>query len=514
MGSVYEAKHTGTGRRVAVKIITGDLLLKDALAVSRFQREAKAAGSIDTQHIAQVLDAGTDGATGAPYLVMEYLKGEDLQQLLKRVGPLPPEIALRIVAQACIGLGKAHEARVIHRDIKPANLFLALQEEGEILVKILDFGIAKIKPDEARGAETTGLTRTGGLLGSPFYMSPEQVRGSKEIDYRTDLWSLGIVLYHALSGRVPHGDVEGFGELIMALCSEAPRPVQRFAPWVPKEVAAVVHGALGIDPDHRYPSAAAMLDAIKPLLAGGFRLSAPELGGLSEAQRAVVAPKLETSDPSLATTQRWMAKAWWPLRSSDRKVADTNDGVTQLAKTRERKRPRSPVTLALGAALGLGLSAWGLNRAMTPAAPSTAAAETTADLPGPRQEDAPALARAAPTATPDADTRRRVQLVVRPSDASVEIEGAEAPVRDGIVEISGELGSVHRVRVWKGKDQQTGSVLISEAGAIPPEMEIGAKQGSSVGRGGPGTGKGIPRGAGPNPSPQKPTKRRNPTPAF
>src|SRR5262249_55425369 len=147
-----------TGRRVAVKVITGDLSKKNSVAVSRFQREAKLAGSIDTSHIAQVLDAGTDAATGTPYLVMEYLEGEDLQHLLKRIGPLPPDVALRIVAQACVGLAKAHEARVIHRDIKPANLFLVHKEEGEILVKIVDFGIAKFKADE--GAETTGLTRS------------------------------------------------------------------------------------------------------------------------------------------------------------------------------------------------------------------------------------------------------------------------------------------------------------------------------------------------------------------
>src|SRR4029079_5501211 len=136
---------------------------------------------------------------------MELLQREDLQHLLDRVGKLEPDTALRITAQICLGLQKAHEARVVHRDIKPANVFLARRGDGEIVVKVLDFGVAKIKPEpSAQSGATTGLTRTGGILGSPLYMAPEQARGLSNIDYATDPWSLGMVLYRALSGSLPH----------------------------------------------------------------------------------------------------------------------------------------------------------------------------------------------------------------------------------------------------------------------------------------------------------------------
>jgi eukaryotic-like serine/threonine-protein kinase len=305
MGAVYEALNTHTGQRVAVKVITGDSSLEGDDRVSRFHREVKAARGIDTPHIAQVLDAGTHPATGAPYLVIEHLRGEDLQQLLKRVGPLPPDIALRIAAQVCVGLQKAHAARVIHRDIKPANLFLAQRDDGEVIVKILDFGIAKIKPTAPSDEETTGITRVGEILGSPVYMSPEQVRGSREIDHRTDLWSLGIVLHRTLSGRVPYANVDAYGEFILAVCSASPPSIQAIAPWIPSELAAVVRGALQTDPIHRYHSAEAMLDAIKPLLPGGFALRQEQLVALGVDVRASVAPKLDVGIiASCSVTQR------------------------------------------------------------------------------------------------------------------------------------------------------------------------------------------------------------------
>src|SRR5215831_14244422 len=133
MGNVYEALHRGTGRRVAVKVIANAELANDGGAIARFQREAKAAGSVETPHIAQVLDAGTDRATGTPYIAMEFLVGDDLRELSAQLGPLDPHLALRIVAQACAGLQKAHESGIIHRDIKPANLFMAHQPDGHVV---------------------------------------------------------------------------------------------------------------------------------------------------------------------------------------------------------------------------------------------------------------------------------------------------------------------------------------------------------------------------------------------
>ncbi len=179
MGAVYEAEEIPSSRRVAVKVISTGDESRDRALVARFHREAKATMSIDTDHIVRVFDTGNDAASGQPFMVMEYLIGEDLAQTFKRLGPLPPDTAVRIAAQTCIGLEKAHAARVVHRDIKPANLFLAEREGGGLLVKVLDFGIAKIKMDQANITDSKSLTRTGSMVGSPLYMSPSRRAGAR-----------------------------------------------------------------------------------------------------------------------------------------------------------------------------------------------------------------------------------------------------------------------------------------------------------------------------------------------
>ena len=290
MGSVYEASHTTTGRRCAVKVISSEGLTKDPNVVGRFQREARASGAVDTQYIAQVLDAGVDRESGLPFMVVEYLDGEDLQNLLKRVGPLAPELVLRIAAQCCLGLQKAHEATVVHRDIKPANLFLTKRDAGEIIVKVLDFGIAKVKMEAAQTADGADLTKTGNLLGSPMYMSPEQARGQRGIDHRTDVYSLGAVMYQCLSGRTPYQHATALGELILFVCSEPAPPLQDHAPWVPPEVAAIVHRCLLKNPDERYQSAQEMFDEVTAMLPDGFALQESSMVGIADAEREAQLP--------------------------------------------------------------------------------------------------------------------------------------------------------------------------------------------------------------------------------
>lgn len=301
MGSVYEAEHTGTGRKVAVKVIDRGLLATSHVALDRFDREARIAGAIETQHIAQVLDVGTDAKTGIPYIAMEFLRGTDLRQLIDNVGPIEPLVALRIVAQACIGLQKAHDAQVIHRDIKPANIFLAQKDDDECVVKLLDFGIAKIMADPSSDLHQD-LTKTGSLLGTPNYMSPEQFRGVKVIDRRSDLWSLGMVLYQLLTGRTPFQDIEAFGELMIAICCEPLPPVEQFAPWVSPEVTHIVTRALQRSVDERFQSAQEMLNAIRALLPSGLTITNRDLVPLAEkAKRSAVSAAPAPTDP-LANT--------------------------------------------------------------------------------------------------------------------------------------------------------------------------------------------------------------------
>jgi hypothetical protein len=225
MGVVHEARHKPTGRRVALKEILAEELEKDSDLLARFEREALVMRAVKSEHIASILDAGMDFATGHPFLVMELLHGEDLEQLLRRTGPLPEEVALRICAQACRGLARAHAANVIHRDIKPANLFLARREgSSEVVVKVVDFGIARARDELSGGLYRRTLTSSGLMLGTPLYMSPEQVKGPKNVDARADIWSLGIVLYEMLTGRTPHADEETLGGLLVAICA-TPTPL-------------------------------------------------------------------------------------------------------------------------------------------------------------------------------------------------------------------------------------------------------------------------------------------------
>jgi serine/threonine-protein kinase len=287
MGSVFEAEDTTTLERVAVKLLKTAGLRGGDEARTRFRREVQAASAVDSPHIVRIRDAGTDEATRTLYMVMDHLAGEDLQSLVDRVGPLPPGVALRVAGQALVGLQRAHEAGIVHRDIKPANLFLARQEGGEVRVTILDFGIAKIRADPAATAPVSSLTQTGSFLGSPLYMSPEQVQSSRNVDRRTDLWSLGVALYCSLAGRAPHQDAEFVANLIIAICGAPTPPVQERAPWVRPEIAEVVHRALAIDPEQRWPSAAAMLEAILLLTPEGLALREEMLVGIGAEERAL-----------------------------------------------------------------------------------------------------------------------------------------------------------------------------------------------------------------------------------
>jgi serine/threonine-protein kinase len=452
MGAVYEAEHCGTGRRVAVKVIHGHLLERSTGAVARFRREARAAGAVENPHVVEVLDSGEDDETGDLYLVMEHLRGEDLQHLVDRVGPLLPAVALRIAAQALAGLATAHEAGIVHRDIKPANLFLARRGAGEVTVKLCDFGIAKVKPDTLRVAHTSGLTESGSLLGSPLYMSPEQMTNSHGVDHRTDLWSLGSALYCALAGRGPFCQVENVLDLALAVRSpEGPPPVRTLAPWVPPEAAEVVRRALAVDPEERWPTAAAMLAAIQEMLPDGVALREEMLTGISPEQRASAgAPggKETAVPPGDATGRR---KRRPPRAAPSRWRLVLGGGGAAL--------------LAVAAVAGYA----GMRRPAH-AGVSPAQVETADPLTRPVEAKGASMTTSAPPVK--TEPLHRVAVRVSPEDASVEVDGAPADVRGGAFDLEGALGSGHRVRVSKGRSEVSTEVFVTEKGAVPPWVEL------------------------------------------
>ncbi|MBI5535807.1 MAG: serine/threonine protein kinase [Deltaproteobacteria bacterium] len=490
MGAVYEALHTKTGRRVALKVVVSEELLKHEETLRRFEREARAAGAIETQHIVQVFDAGTDPESGHPFMAMEYLSGEDLQKILERMGPLNHELALRIVTQACIGLHKAHEQGVIHRDIKPANIFLSKRDAGEMVVKILDFGIAKLKMEQLTGSgDSHALTQTGSMLGSPLYMSPEQAKGLKTIDHRTDIWSMGAVLYETLAGLPPH-NADTLGMLIFKICTTTPPPIRQVAPWVPEAVASVVHQALQQDPDARFSSVSAMLDAMRPLLPSGHTLSDSMIVGAEPHRRA------EAVSNYAAATDPGAAQATTGDGPSGRTGSATG-GVLTRSVVKHRKPNLVPkVAAAVGIVAVLGAAAvFSLTRKPSPGA-ALVADTPSAPVAAPSlafSSSAP-LASVAPPSTAPAE--QTVQLTIVPPSALVDVDSQTVAVVKGVVEIRGPLGSVHSVRVYAGKRETIGEVVIAEGGAVPSRIVLGttvAKPAAlASGQAGPKPGPGAP----------------------
>ncbi|MBI4706220.1 MAG: serine/threonine protein kinase, partial [Deltaproteobacteria bacterium] len=287
MGAVYEAEDEG-GRRFAVKVLDPQRVGTGAVALARFVREARALTSIASEHVVRVIEVGTDPGAEMPYIVMERLQGLDLGVVIERQGPLAPCTAARLLGQAARGLGTAHRLGLVHRDIKPANLFLHELPSGQIAVKICDFGIVKRIRATDDEETTAQLTRAGGVVGSPAYMSPEQAKDARDIDVRTDVWSLGVSLFRALSGTLPWAGRDSVGELIVAICTEPLPHLQDLAPWVPAGLAEIVHRAMRRDPAERFQSMDELARALEPFTAGRIEVEAAEIAPLAVELRAQV----------------------------------------------------------------------------------------------------------------------------------------------------------------------------------------------------------------------------------
>jgi len=247
MGAVLAAMHSELKTRVAIKVMLPEgARLK--VAVARFLREARAASAIQSEHVVRIFDVGRL-KNGLPYMIMEFLAGVSLQERVERQGPVPFDEAVGFVLQGCEAIAQAHAIGVVHRDLKPGNLFLSRRPDGTALVKVLDFGISKaqwmgdpdFKPE---------LTQTTDIIGTPTYMSPEQVRCAKEVDWRTDIWSIGAVLYELCTGEPPF-EANSLPALSALIVSEQPAPPTRKCPTMPQELESVILWCLAKDPEMR-----------------------------------------------------------------------------------------------------------------------------------------------------------------------------------------------------------------------------------------------------------------------
>jgi serine/threonine-protein kinase len=295
MGCVYLAQHVGLDKQFAIKFMLSEWA-SDKNALSRFRNEALAASGLNHANIASVVDIGE--VDGAPYLVMEYYLGKDCATILEQEGPLTVARATDIVYQACHGLAAAHRKGIVHRDIKPANLFVTDAGDGTDQVKILDFGVAKL------GIQSSArLTKSGTMLGTCLYMSPEQIRESSTVDARSDVWALGVVLYELLVSRVPFLADDFTGIMYQVLCEE-PTPLSQLRPELASDLIACIERALRKLSDERWPDTLTFAEALRPFtgrtaLRPG-RSSAP--GGAKTIPDRVSSPNVAVSVPHVAVS--------------------------------------------------------------------------------------------------------------------------------------------------------------------------------------------------------------------
>lgn len=260
MGVVVAAHHIHLDAKVAIKFLLPEALSNQE-TVERFTREARAAVKIKSERVARVIDVGTL-ESGAPYMVMEYLEGCDLAVYARRHQPLPVELVVEFVIQACEAIAESHSLGIIHRDLKPSNLFCIRRSDGLLAIKVLDFGISKTSRFGATDSDLN-MTNTTAVMGSPLYMSPEQMQSSRDVDARTDIWALGVILYELLAGRVPF-EAEALSEICIKTALHPPTPLRNYRPDAPLELEAIILKCLSKDRDNRYRNVAQLATALLP----------------------------------------------------------------------------------------------------------------------------------------------------------------------------------------------------------------------------------------------------------
>ncbi len=409
MGTVWSATHLGLGKHVAVKLITSGLA-RHAEIRKRFDTEAKAGAKLQSRHVVQIFDNG-ELEDGTPFIAMELLRGQSLQARLEHGGAMPLADVVQMVTHVARALGRAHALGIIHRDIKPDNIFLSESDDDDgVVVKVLDFGIAKFSmADEAQST-----TRTGAMIGTPLYMSPEQARGLRGIDGRSDLYSLGLVVYTALTCVQPFAGAS-FGDLILQICTRSLPSLVKLQPQLPVALDAWFYRACAREPADRFQTAQQMAEAIVALagVVPAALSSTPSLelalSGSGETQSlgtqptfVAAAPPSIRSNPfaqnASASGSMGAAPAVAPPQQSSLVALAQNQSLGGIANTplqadlvqrqQERPKPLAKIIVA-GAALvvvaGIGVLAFGRF--------------------GPRHGDTSASATAsAPTATPPAQS--------------------------------------------------------------------------------------------------------------
>jgi serine/threonine-protein kinase len=409
MGAVWVAQHVSLDTPCAVKFIHEESTTSTELR-NRFEREAKAAAQLRSPHVVQILDHGV--WEGRPYIAMELLEGEDLAKRLRRTRPLPSVVVAAIASQVGRALTKAHAAGLVHRDLKPANIFLVRDDDREI-AKVLDFGVAKTTA-VATTMTSDGDTKTGAMLGTPFYMSPEQARGNKDIDHRADLWALAVVVYQCVTGKLPYRS-DALGDLLVKIITEPP-PVPSSVATVPPGFDAWWKRASDHDITKRFQTAKELTDA----LALALEVTVP---GPAEVGSSVAIPVPPGAPSSLDDPPASNSSEEGQLGSGPRTLGASTSGAALQPAGVPRKGSTSFVVALVGVALVLAsLGAFAAFRS----APS----QTTGPLPLPSAVPANAsnaMPSAAPPSTAPSAPVVTVATAAAPSSASPARPAAHSP---------------------------------------------------------------------------------------
>jgi serine/threonine-protein kinase len=409
MGAVLLARHVELDEHVAIKMLlpSATPLSPTAEPVTRFVREARAAIKIRNEHVVRIFDVGRLQG-GAPYIVMEYLEGSDLAHRLDAKGPLPVDDAIEYVVQACEAIAAAHALGIVHRDLKPANLFLTRGHDGGPCIKVLDFGISKVSGGSASSGYSAGLTSTTTIMGTPCFMSPEQLRSTRDVDARADIWSMGAILHALLTGTPPY-DGESNADVSAKIIRDQPTPVRQLRAEVPAELEAIILKCLEKDPDARYPDVAALAQALAAVtLRDSIKGSAARVvrGSMATAPTVASAPQA----PMVASGPTRTASAWGETGSKSAK--DTG--------TRKTRRVAGTVAAIVVVA---GLGALGLVRmqraAPTSAASASAVPPVAASIAPADSTISPAIVALAPAASTAVPSAAASAPVVRPATGSV-----------------------------------------------------------------------------------------------
>jgi serine/threonine-protein kinase len=369
MGSVWRAEHLTLHSPVAIKLIDPNIAVNPE-AHARFMREAQAAAALRSPHVVQILDFGVDQE--APYIAMELLEGESLADRLARTVRLSPREAAHVMTHVARAIGRAHEAGIVHRDLKPENVFIIKNDEEEH-AKVLDFGIAKSTPRGLGALEDSG-TRTGALLGTPYYMSPEQAEGVRTVDHRTDIWTMGVLAFECITGRRPF-DAETVGSLLLAICArDLPVPSTR-AP-VPPGFDAWFARCCARSPDDRFPTAKEAANALRAVC--GYADESVETTNPGFALGA--APRSDEISHPLVTLNDAIGAGRTPAPADAHQFALTENALSLTEPSLPKYKPIRGALIALSLVGGVvvggaALVWWWLRAPETPAAAASAPRE-------------------------------------------------------------------------------------------------------------------------------------------